>query len=195
MTCETPSWVLSAAPWLSLMFALLAVDVMQRTWHDEVNRRDHPVVQWLRRVGFMLMASNLGFMTYFAVTSQAYLFWVSLFCAYASGGYSLVINDLALMLRRAAPPTAGGGSRSADEFDRYSPGFIASVLREIRDDQRRSREDMREFGESLGRMDRGQLLTHLILQDVLMDLKLKSWVKAESAVILHPPQWRRRGDG
>lgn len=195
MNCETPSWVLSVTPWLSIVSALLAIDVMQRTGHDEINKKDHPVVRWLRRVGFMLMASNLAFMTFFAVTSQTYLFWISLFCVYVFGTYSLVINDLALILRRAASPGAGDGATSADELDRYSPGFIASVLREIRDDQRRSREDMREFGESLGRMDRGQLLTHLILQDVLMDLKLKSWVKAESAVILHPPQWRRRGDG
>jgi hypothetical protein len=189
-SCDAPNWVATIFPWVAVASALLALDVMQKTERDEVNRRDPAVVQWLRRVGFLAMASSLAFGMYFAATSQAYMFWVSLFCTYGAGSYSLLINDLALRLRREMP-RSGGGARSWDDVDRYSPDFIAATMRDLREDMRRMGNDLR--GDLRG-MDRGQLLTHLILQEVLLELNIRPPpARVETATILHPT-WRKKGD-
>lgn len=185
MSCDTPTWVATVFPWVAMISAMLSIDVMANTEHDEINKRDPRLVQWMRRIGFIVMASTLGFAMYFVATTQAYLFWTSMFAVFVSGTYSLAVNDLALRLRRRPPPRFGDGVNSRDEFDRYSSDFIASTLREIR-------KDMRRFGDDLRGIDRGQLLTHLILQEVLLDLKLKpDPAKVESATILHP-QWHKK---
>lgn len=44
---------------LSFTAALLAVYVMQQSWHDRMSQTDPPWLQWSRRCAFMLLALGL----------------------------------------------------------------------------------------------------------------------------------------
>ncbi len=136
---------------------------MQNTEHDEINKKDPQWVQWLRRIGFLMMASSLGFAISYEA-SQASLFFV-----YATGTYSLVINSIALRLRRT-PPRSGSSTHDTT-IDHY-----ISLLR----------DDLRG-------LDRGQLLTHLLLQQILNNQELEPdpAVIEDSSSVVFPSRWRK----
>lgn len=118
------------------------------------------------------MASNLGSAMYFAWIGDVIGFVIFMFWVFVSGTYSLLINDIALRLRASS---SDGGT---EDFDRYSPGFIAATLKEIQ--------------SGVNGLDRGQLLILKFLEDILNNQKLKpdSAIIKSTSQIVFPKQWR-----
>ncbi len=179
LTCEIPEWGMPVFLGAAVLAIFLTIDVMQRTGHDEINRRDPQWIQWLRRFGFVTMASNLGSAMYFAWSLQITWFGVFFFLVFLSGIYSLFINDLALRLRHSMP---SGGTRGS--IGRFAPEFIAVSLRKIQ-------EDLEKLDRGQMGMDRGQLLTHEFLQAILIHLQLETDKAAVEPNVVFPKAWRR----
>lgn len=82
----------------ALVAVVLSLYVMQKTEHDQINKVAPNWLRWLRRLGFIFMATALCD----AIVDEASRF--SLLMVYGSGVYSLAMNALALHLR-AKPKT------------------------------------------------------------------------------------------
>ncbi len=143
--------------------AILALAVMQQTEHDEINSRDLWWVQLLRRFGFLMMASSLGNAIYHEADR------VSLILVILSGIYSLVINYIALSLRKS-PPNKNSTLSHDNVIERY-----VNLIR-----------------EDLLRLDQGQLLTHEYLQDIRNHLKMETDKATVEPNVIFPPRWKNK---
>ncbi len=172
MICEIPRWIIAAFLCVGPVAFILSIIVMQGAGHDEINKKDPQWIQWLRRLGFLWMASDLVSAEYFAWTTQVGLFVIFMFLLVLNGTYSLLINAIALRLRRVPPNSGSGAYGSAVES-------YFSLLR----------EDLRG-------LDRGQLLTHLLLLQIFNDQNLKPdpaiVESAQPAEVVFPARWRSR---
>lgn len=84
---------MSGYGWTAAIPILLALYTMQKTEHDQINKVTPHWLAWLRRLGFIFMASAL------CDVWLEDMSWRSLMLVYATGVYSLAINALALHLR------------------------------------------------------------------------------------------------
>ena len=170
--CNIPDWIMPAFLWVASGSIILTLDVMTKTEHDEINRVAPEWLRWLRRIGFIAMASSLGMAMLFAYLMDITKFVVCLFWVFVSGTYSLLINDIALRLL-AAPPTDG-----TEDFDRYAHDFISSTLQRLERGQKG--------------LDRGQLLILKFLEDIRNNQKLEpdAAIIYPPAEVIFPRQWR-----
>lgn len=85
--------------WTTVIPLVLSLYVMQKTEHDQINKVTPGWLAWMRRGGFVFMASALCDVWLENAS------WRSLFLIYISGVISLGINALALHLRAKSNKT------------------------------------------------------------------------------------------
>jgi hypothetical protein len=95
------SWMCSAYNTIAIVLVFLLMYVMQKTEHDHViNRLDSPLMQWFRRLTFVIAASVLCY-------TMLYPDWLRTSLLLVSAG-TILVGVNALILRKRTPPDVSG---------------------------------------------------------------------------------------
>jgi len=120
---NTPMWVDPTYTVVALLGAALAMYVMQKTEYDRINRVDSPLVQWLRRLAFVIV----GLALCYSIIDQSWTPSLPVLGLVAAGVGNLAVNAVALS--RRSPPTNRIGMRYRATVSTRSR--LVAVLRRI----------------------------------------------------------------
>jgi uncharacterized membrane protein YoaK (UPF0700 family) len=102
------TWVEPAYSVVALVGAFLSIYVMQKTEFDHVNQVDHPVLQWVRRFAFVIVAAALCYSVWCPWRPS-----VIVLLLVSAGVGNLIVNALALHMR-GRPKDRQGMERSPE---------------------------------------------------------------------------------
>lgn len=86
---------------VAILGIFLCIYVMQKTEHDRINKVDPPLLQWVRRLAFIVVALILCY----SIIDQEWHRSLPVVLLVAAGDCNLIVNAMALSMR--APPKIG----------------------------------------------------------------------------------------